>query len=174
MARVYLSARRTTALITKNRADEVRIVDFLPTRVATLEHRGDPSGLDDTVQKFILWRRQNGLPPAISATFNILYDKLPASDPDDFRFGLCAATDGEIAANELGVVERTIPGGKCAVLRHVGSEAGLGETIYCLYAQWLPDSGAELRDYPVFFQRVSFGPNVPANEAITDVFLPLK
>ena len=161
-------------MIMKNRADEVRIVDFLPTRVATLEHRGDPSGLDDTVQKFILWRRQNGLPPAISATFNILYDKLPASDPDEFRFGLCAATDGEIAANELGVVAGTIPGGKCAVLRHVGSEAGLGETIYCLYAQWFPDSGAQLRDFPVFFQRVSFGPNVPANEAITDVFLPLK
>ena len=161
-------------MIMKNRADEVRIVDFTATRVATLEHRGDPAGLDDSVQKFIQWRRQNGLSPAVSATFNILYDKLPSSDPDSFRFGLCAATDGEIAENELGVVEQTIPGGRCAVLRHVGSEAGLGETLYCLYAQWLPESGAELRDFPVFFQRVSFGPQIPANEAVTDVFLPLK
>ena len=84
------------------------------------------------------------------------------------------ATDGEIGENEFGVVEQTIPGGKCAVLRHVGSEAGLGETLSCLYAQWLPESGAELRDFPVFFQRVNFGPQVPANEAVTDVFLPLK
>ena len=84
-------------MIMNNRSDEVRVVDFMPTRVATLEHRGDPAGLDDTVQKFVQWRRQNGLPPSISATFNILYDKLPASDPDTFRFDLCAATDREIA-----------------------------------------------------------------------------
>ena len=161
-------------MIMKNRADEVRVVDFAATRVATLEHRGDPATLDDSVQKFIQWRRQNGLPPSVSATFNILYDKLPASDPDTFRFDLCAATDREIGENEFGVVEKTIPGGRCAVLRHVGSEARLAETIFCLYAQWLPDSGAELRDYPVFFQRVSFGPQVPASEAVTDVFLPLK
>jgi AraC family transcriptional regulator len=158
----------------KNRADEVRVVDFTATRVATLEHRGDPAGLDDSVNKFITWRRQNGLPPAASATFNILYDKLPASDPDEFRFDLCAATDRDIAANELGVVAKTIPGGKCAVLRHVGSEAGIGETLYCLFAQWLPTSGAELRDFPVFFQRVSFAPEVPAHESVTDVFLPLR
>jgi AraC family transcriptional regulator len=158
----------------KNRADEVRVVDFTATRVATLEHRGDPAGLDDSVNKFITWRRQNGLPPAASATFNILYDKLPASDPDEFRFDLCAATDRDIAANELGVVAKTIPGGKCAVLRHVGSEAGIGETLYCLFAQWLPTSGAELRDFPVFFQRVRFAPEVPAHESVTDVFLPLR
>jgi len=71
-------------------------------------------------------------------------------------------------------VAKTIPGGKCAVLRHVGSEAGIGETLYCLFAQWLPTSGAELRDFPVFFQRVSFAPEVPAHESVTDVFLPLR
>ena len=158
----------------KNRADEVRVVDFTATRVATLEHRGDPALLDDSVQKFITWRKQNGLSPSASATFNILYDKLPASDPDDFRFDLCAATDRDIAANEFGVVAKTIPGGKCAVLRHVVSEAGIGETLYCLFAQWLPVSGAQLRDFPVFFQRVSFFPEVPAHEAVTDVFLPIN
>lgn len=161
-------------MIVKNRADEVRIVNFTATPVATLEHRGDPARLDDSVQKFVAWRRHNGLPPELSATFNILYDKLPASDPSEFRFDLCAATQREIPDNEFGVVAKTIPGGKCAVLRHIGSDAGLGETLYCLYAQWLPNSGEELRAFPVFFQRVSFFPAVPAHEAVTDVFLPLK
>ena len=159
-------------MIMNNSSHEVRVVDFRSTRVATLEHRGDPAGLDDSVQKFVQWRKQNGLPPSVSATFNILYDKLPSSDPDTFRFDLCAATDGEIAENEFGVVAKTIPGGKCAVLRHVGSEARLGETLYCLYAQWLPDSGAELRDFPEFFLCDSFGTQIPASEAVTDVLLP--
>ena len=161
-------------MIVNNRAPEVRVVDFAATRVATLEHRGDPEALETSVQKFIAWRRENGLPPTLSATFNILYDKLPESDAAEFRFDLCAATDQEIADNDFGVVAKTIPGGKCAVLRHVGSEARLAETLYCLYAQWLPDSGEELRDFPVFFQRVSFFPEVPADRAVTDVFLPLK
>src|SRR5882724_8901360 len=112
MARVYLYARRITPLIMNNRSDEVRVVDFSATRVATLEHRGDPAGLDDSVQKFIQWRRQNGLPPSISATINILDYKLQASEPDTLPFDLCAATDGEITENEFGVVAKTIPGGK--------------------------------------------------------------
>jgi AraC family transcriptional regulator len=83
----------------KNRADEVRVVDFTATRVATLEHRGDPARLDDSVHKFIAWRQENGLSPDASATFNILYDKLPASDPNEFRFDLCAATEREIVTS---------------------------------------------------------------------------
>jgi AraC family transcriptional regulator len=33
--------------------------------------------------------------------------------------------------------------------------------------------GEALRDFPVFFQRVIFFPDVPEHEAVTDVFLPL-
>jgi AraC family transcriptional regulator len=38
----------------------------------------------------------------------------------------------------------------------------------------LPQSDEELRDFPLFFQRVSFFPDVAESEAVTDVFLPLK
>jgi AraC family transcriptional regulator len=161
-------------LSSHSRVAEVRIVDFAATPVAMLEHRGSPGLLDDSIQKFRAWRGENDLPPTDSATFNILYDKEPGSDPEEFRFALCAATDREVPDNPFGVVSRTIPGGKCAVLRHIGPDARLGETILCLYAQWLPGSGEELRDFPMFFQRVSFFPEVPQHEAVTDVFLPLK
>jgi AraC family transcriptional regulator len=51
-------------------------------------------------------------------------------------------------------VQKLIPGGRCAVLRHIGSEDHLGETVSFLYSQWLPQSGEELRDFPLYFQRV--------------------
>jgi len=38
----------------------------------------------------------------------------------------------------------------------------------------LPGSGAELRDFPLYVQRVKFFPEVPEHEAVTDAFLPLK
>ena len=69
---------------------------------------------------------------------------------------------------------KTIAGGRCAVLRHLGSDDMLGESVRYLYSEWLPRSGEELRDSPLFFQRVHFFPDVPEHEAITDIFLPLR
>lgn len=59
------------------------------------------------------------------------------------------------------------------MLRHIRSNDTLGETIKFLYAEWLPQSGEALRDFPIYLQRVKFFPDVSENEAITDVFLPL-
>lgn len=151
-------------------AERIRVVDFPTTRVAALTHRGAPQRMGDTVRAFIAWRRANGLAPNASATFNVVYQH----EDDACHYDLCAATDREIAPNALGVVAKTIPGGRCALLRHVGSEDTLADAVNALYAQWLPRSGEEPRDFPLFFQRVSMFPDVPEHEAITDVYLPLK
>jgi AraC family transcriptional regulator len=72
------------------------------------------------------------------------------------------------------VVEFLIPAGRCALLRHRGSDDQLGRSIMHLYASWLPTSGEELRDFPLFMQRLKFFPDVPDSEAQTDIYLPLK
>lgn len=154
--------------------EQVRVVNFDKTKVAVLEHRGDPRRIGDSIGNFITWRKENRLPPKMSATFNIAYDDPDEVAPDDYRFDLCAATEREIADNAFGVIGKTIPGGRCAVLRHKGSDDFLGETVRTLYLEWLPQSGEEARDFPVFFQRVKFFPDVSEEEAITDIFLPLK
>jgi AraC family transcriptional regulator len=43
-----------------------------------------------------------------------------------------------------------------------------------LYTAWFPQSGEELRDFPLYYQRVKFFPDVPENEAITDIFPALR
>jgi AraC family transcriptional regulator len=155
--------------------DQVRIDIFKDTRVAMLEHRGDPRRIGDSIRQFIEWRKQNQLPPRLSATFNILYDDPLTTEPDDFRLDLCAGiSDREVAPNELGVVTKVIPGGRCAVLRHVGSDENLGLALKFLYTVWLPHSGEELRDFPPYVQRVKFFPEVPEHATVTDAFLPLK
>jgi AraC family transcriptional regulator len=155
------------------RTDQVGIVDSPTTRVAVFRHRGDPRLIGDSVRNFIAWRKQNRLHPRVSATFNILYDNPEEVAPADYRLDLCAATDCDVSDNPYGVIAGDIPGGRCAVLRHIGSDDTLGETIRFLYAAWLPQSGEALRDFPIYLQRVKFFPDVPENEAITDVFLPL-
>ena len=78
-----------------------------------------------------------------------------------------------MADNASGVVNKTIPGGRCAVLRLIGSDDALGEAIHYLRAEWLPGSGEQRREFPMYLQRVKFYPEVPDSEAVTDVFLPL-
>jgi AraC family transcriptional regulator len=168
-----LTELRSETMKPDSRAAEVTIVEFKPTRVGLLEHRGDPARLEETIRRFIDWRKQNHLHPRVSATFNLFYGG-PDTAPEEFHLDLCAATDKPIGDNPFGVVERTIPGGRCAVLRHTGSDDTLGETLKYLYGSWLPASGEEPRDFPLFAQRVRMFPDVPEHEAITDVFLPLR
>lgn len=169
-----LSALRITHMKTEERVEPVRIIHFQETKVAVLEHRGDPKLLGDSIRRFIQWRRQNALPPRISATYNIVYDNPAETDPGDYRFDLCASTERAVADNPYGVVMKSIPAGRCAVLRHIGSDDTLAETVTYLYCEWLPQSAEELRDFPLYFQRVSFFPDVAEHEAVTDVFLPLR
>jgi AraC family transcriptional regulator len=159
-----------------DRPREVKIVDFPETKVGVLEHRGDPRRIGETIRTFIAWRRENHLHPSKSATFNLLYGDPDTTPPEEFRLDLAAAVpgDGDVAPSSYGVGARTIPAGRCAVLRHVGSDDGFAATFDYLYREWLPKSGEEPRDFPLFLQRVKFFPDVPEHEAVTDVFLPLR
>lgn len=170
----HLSKLRMNHMKPENQCEQVRIVHFAQTKVAVFEHRGDPKLIGNSIRQFIEWRRQNNLPPRLSETFNIAYDDPDETHADDYRMDLCAATDREIAVNPFGVVGKIIPGGKCAVLRHIGSDETLGASARYLYSEWLPQSAQEVRDFPLYFQRISFFPDVPEHEAAVDVFLPLR
>jgi AraC family transcriptional regulator len=154
--------------------DQVGIANVPDIRIAVLEHRGDPALIAESVRRFIEWRKAAGLPHGTSATFNIFYNDPHTTPPDEFRLDIGAGTDRDVPANAAGIVTKIIPGGRCAVLRHVGRPEDLGQALTFLYASWLPQSGAELRDFPPYCQRVAFFPFVPEHEAIIDLFVPLK
>ena len=151
-------------------ADQVRVVDFPETRVAVLEHRGDPALIGQSISRFVAWRQHAGLRRDTHATFNILYDAPGAGLPEAFRCDLCVATNDEIAPNAAGIRPGVIAGGRCATLRLLGSDAKLGAALAYLMGNWLPRSGETRRAAPLFVQRVIGDPD---DDAVTDVFLPL-
>jgi AraC family transcriptional regulator len=167
-------AKMRTGHMTQTFTDKaVRIVEFPDTPVAVLRHRGDPAGIGGSVRRFIAWRKSAGLPPRLSATFNVWHDDPMETPPEAFRLDICAAAAG-VSPNDDGVTADVIAGGRCAVLRHVGSDDGLRAAADFLYGGWLPRSGEEPADRPPFAQRVRFFPDVAEHEAVTDVFLPLR
>ena len=154
---------------------EVKIVDFTETQVAVLAHRGDPALLNDSVLKFIEWRKQSGLSPVqASRSFGVAYDDPNTTDPEQFRFDICGGVSGKVPDNPQGVENKVIPGGRCALVRHLGSHDRIGESIYPLYREWLPASGEEPRDFPLFFHYLNLVPVAAEHELVTDIYLPLK
>jgi AraC family transcriptional regulator len=161
-------------LVTKFSAADVTLRDVPDTPVAVMTHRGDPARLGQTIQRFIAWRRASGLRPGVSATYNVFRSDPRTTPADEFRLDLCAATDRAVAANDVGVEAGVIPGGRCAVLRVVGAGDNLEPAALFLYRDWLPAAGEEPRDFPLYCRRLTFFPEVPEHEAVTELYLPLK
>jgi AraC family transcriptional regulator len=153
---------------------QVQIIDFSETRVAALEHCGPTGLVNESVRKFVDWRKQSGQSPlASSRTFGIPRNNPDTTPADAFRFGICGEIDEPVASNVYGIRELVIPGGRCAVVRHTGSTDHVGETIYPIYRDWLPASGEELRDHPLFFHYLSVFPETPQDLWQTDIYIPL-
>jgi AraC family transcriptional regulator len=153
---------------------DVTIRDVRPTPVAIMEHRGDPAALGATIQRFIAWRKTAGLSPKTSPTFNVWRSARRPACPADYSNDLCVGTDGPIEAHGEQIKAGVIPGGRCAVLRVVGNTDNLEPPALYLYRDWLPASGEEAGDFPIYCQRLSFFPEVPEHETVAELFLPLK
>jgi len=155
--------------------DDVMIRDVPPTAVAIMEHRGDRAMLGDTIQRFIAWRKAASLSPETSPTFNIFRSERIPANPADYSMDLCIGTDRPIDPDDAQMKAGTIPGGRCAVLRVVHDTHNLEPAALYLYRDWLPASGEEARDFPIYCRRhFSFFPNAPAHEMVVELFLPLK
>ncbi|MGH1540303.1 MAG: AraC family transcriptional regulator [Arenicella sp.] len=152
----------------------VEITHFKETKVAMLQHRAAPELLNDSVSHFIEWRKNSELSPlATSNTYGIAYDDPETTEAKDFRFDICGSVKADVPTNSQGVITGCIPQGRCAKMRHMGSHDVMGDAVRYLYAQWLPESGEELRDFPCFFHYLNLFPEVAEHELVTDIYLPL-
>ncbi|WP_447724418.1 AraC family transcriptional regulator [Sphingomonas koreensis] len=155
--------------------DDVTIRDVPPTPVAILEHRGDRATLGGTIQRFRAWCKVAGLSPETSSSFMVFRSERCPANPADYSMDLCAGTGQPIEVNDAHMKAGVIPGGRCAVLRYPGNTNNLEPAAQYLYRDWLPASGEEAGDFPIYCQRrLSLISEVPAHEVVVELFLPLK
>lgn len=152
----------------------LRLVEFTAVRIAALEHRGPRHQVEESVRLFIDWRKRSGQSPvATSRTFGIPFSNPDTTPAEDFRFAIGGEISEDVRPNAQGVRELLIAGGRYAVVRHQGSTDRIDESIYPLYRDWLPSSGEELRDEPLFFHYLSVYPETPQEVWQTDIYVPL-
>lgn len=152
---------------------DVRIVEFPETRIAAVEHRGGPDTEHETARRLIEWRIANRLSPQHHRTFGIHHTDPRTTPAADQRVDFAVEFEPDVPANRYGVVGKCIPGGRCAVARHMGSRAS-NSTAVAPFELWLPQSAEALRDFPIFFHYVSVGLDLKASDMVTDVYLPLR
>lgn len=166
MANVTATGHSPTAAYT------VQLQQRAATPVALLEHRGAPWLLGESIRRFIAFRQQHGLPPAKTATYNLLYDDPALCAPEDYRFGLACACE-ELPENTQGVVAATLASGWYACVAIKGADPQLESAIRWLFQQWLPSQPYQLADSPLLLQRLKFFPDVPASDAESLLLVPL-
>jgi AraC family transcriptional regulator len=153
---------------------EVSIVAFPQTRVAGIRHVGPPSLEHETARKLVAWKLERRLlDQARYRTYGLHYTDPRTVAAVEHRVDFCLSYDGTVEPNDHGIVEMTIPAMRCALARDIGSRLDNKAAKY-LYDQWLPRSGEQLAALPLVFHYVNVGPAVKEDEAITDVYLPLK
>ncbi|CAA0092020.1 DNA gyrase inhibitor [Zhongshania aliphaticivorans] len=152
---------------------DVKIVQFQETKVAALEYLGPPSGEHEAVLQLIAWRKQYGYPPSPEhRSYGIHYNNPQQVALEKYRVDLCVSVGGDVESNAFGVVNKIIPSCRCAVVRHVGSRNHVSAAQY-LYEQWLPKSKEQLGNFPLFFHYVNVGLDIPEQDMLTDVYLPI-
>lgn len=153
---------------------DVCIVDFPETKVAAVEHFGAPDLEHETVKRLIAWKIERRLlDPVLHRSYGVHYTDPNRTPPSLHHVDFCLSIDGEVGPNAFGVIDKVIPANRCALARDVGSRDHNKAAVY-LYEHWLPRSGEEPGDFPMVFHYVNVGPNLRAEDMITDVYLPLK
>lgn len=153
--------------------EQISIREVTPIRVAIMTHTGSPATIDQTIGRFRGWRRANGLNPQNSTTFTLFHDDANSVPAASYRLGFCVGTERVVASLGEQIDIGYIPAGRCAVLTVTGNINNLEAAAHCLYRDWLPMSGEETRDFPLYCQRIAFYPEVPDHRAVADLFLPL-
>jgi AraC family transcriptional regulator len=157
-------------------------------RPAQVEHEsgGHPVEIIDGDQIVLAASRHRGSYLNISQAFARVRDRIGTSgrmigifedDPDaTATVALRSVAGVVIDADESvpdGLERVVIPAGRLAVLHYVGPYSLMHAAYQWLYGTWLPASGEEPRDHPVFEEYLTDPARTAPTEAVTKVLLPL-
>lgn len=149
----------------------VEIARFEGVRLAALEHRGDYQEIGNTFARLQIGFAANGI--SFSRSFGIYFDD-PESVPEkELRAEAGLVTDAAIPAGQ-GIREIKIPAMLCASVLHKGPYAELERAYRHLFRDWLPESGYEAADFSCFEEYLNDPREIPPQELLTRVHLPLK
>ena len=151
----------------------VQITAFPGLSLATLPHAGDYLEIGAAFDRLFILASDRGLIRDGARSFAVYYDDPEQVAKQDLRSeaGVEVAPEEEVT-EPLRRLE--LPAGRCAVLEHVGPYSELDTAYAWLFGSWLPGSGEQTADFPVFEEYLNDPKNTPPSELRTLIYLPLE
>jgi AraC family transcriptional regulator len=152
---------------------EVRI-DTLPARrMLALTHIGPYETIGRSFETVAGAAAAAGLLGADSTTLGIYYDNPEVTSQDRLRSHACVAVQPDARTAPSGFELLDLHGGEFAIGVHRGSYRTLAVSYQWLFGQWLPSSGREPADAPVWEVYVNDARTTPEEQLVTHICVPL-
>jgi AraC family transcriptional regulator len=151
----------------------VTTVTLPPLRCAAVAHAGAYMQIDKAMGRlFTVLGSQNLIKPD-QKMFAVFLDDPDLVAVDRLRSQACSPVAANVAL-AAPLDEAVLRGGLYAKLRYKGPYADMKEAYRWLLGVWLPNSGHEADDAPVFEVYLNSPVDVPPTDLVTDIHLPLK
>ena len=151
---------------------DVSVRDLQPVRLAALRHTGSYLEIGTTFERLFAWAVGRGLMGPQTRAIGVYYDDPDGTPAHALRSDAGLAVGPDVALDDgLRIVE--VPGGRHAVLHHQGPYAELNKAYRWLYREWLPKSGEQCADRPIFEEYLNNPRTLPPEQWLTDICLPL-
>lgn len=150
----------------------VSIKTLEPVHLIALPHRGPYIDIGPVFERVMSWAGSRGLMQPETRCIGVYYDDPAAVAATKLRSaaGISAPAGTKI---DKGMEAIDLKGGRHAVLTYQGPYAELEKAYHWLYKEWLPKSGAEPADRPIFEEYLNNPRELPPKEWLTAVCLPL-
>jgi AraC family transcriptional regulator len=165
--------RNTGSSHERSIAMKVKLTDREPVTVAYLRHTG-PYGPGITqfwMERVAPWMETNNL--LGRPRYGVALDDPHVTKPTQCRYDACVViSPGETLTGDA--KEKTLPGGRYAVLAFDGPISGIGAAWDYLLGDWLPKSGLQLDARPMFEHYPVDGRYDPRTQSIScDILVPV-
>ncbi|UVF19763.1 AraC family transcriptional regulator [Microvirga terrae] len=151
---------------------DVGITTVAPKTLIAVEHRGSYMAIGKSFDLLFTTLAQRGLIRPNLPMVGVYLDD-PTSVPESELRSQAAVVVNEPMAVDAPLFASRIRGGDYAVLKYKGPYGDMRAAYDWLYGQWLPSSGREAADAPVFEDYLNSPRDTAPTELRTEICLPL-
>jgi AraC family transcriptional regulator len=142
---------------------------------AAVDHEGEYMNIGRAFELLFHWLATRGLADPRARSLGVYFDDPAAVPAEALRSKACCELfEPDAVKFEAPVSRLDVAGGEFAVLTHVGPYAQLCFAYQWLYGEWLPASGRETGDAPVFEIYLNDPRETAPTDLVTEIWLPVK
>lgn len=151
----------------------VAVLHLPDRRCAGIDHTGPYLQIDHAMGRLFTELMARASLPERPEMIGVFFDDPGLTPEAELRSRACMAVDASVAIHAP-MVEKMLRGGLHARLTYTGPYADMGSAYRWLLGVWLPASGHEPDDAPVFEVYLDDPREVPQSRLRTCIHLPLK